>query len=86
MASAAAILLALIKALPAAEALFSQLLTSYSAWKRDQNLNDENSKNARNEGLIAAALAARPPAPPDPLGPDGVRDLCAACPARVRSR
>ena len=84
MASVAAFLLVLIKALPAAESLFSQLLAGYSAWKTEQNHADENSKNARNAALIAAALAARPPAPPDPLGSDGVRDLCAHCPARVR--
>jgi hypothetical protein len=59
MASAAAILLAIIKAIPAAEALFSQVLSAYSAWKIEQNLADESAKNARNAALIAAA-ARRP--------------------------
>jgi hypothetical protein len=81
MASVVAAILAIIKAIPAAESLFAQLLAAYSAWKTEQNLADESAKNARNAALIAEALArARPAAPPVP---DGVRDLCAACPARV---
>ena len=60
MASAAAILLAIIKALPAAESFFSQLIDAYTAWKTEQNLADEKSKNARNAALIAAAVARRP--------------------------
>jgi len=80
MASVVAVILAIIKAMPAAESLFAQLLTAYSAWKTEQNLADESGKNARNAALIAEALArARPAAPVSP----GVRDLCAACPARV---
>jgi hypothetical protein len=82
MASVVAVILAIIKAMPAAESLFAQLLTAYSAYKTEQNLADESAKNARNAALIAEALArARPAAPPVP---DGVRDLCAACPARDR--
>jgi hypothetical protein len=80
MASVVAVILALIKAMPAAESLFAQLITAYSAWKTEQNLADESAKNARNAALIAAAARALPPAP---TVPDGVRDLCAACPARV---
>ena len=76
MASVVAALLALIKALPAAERLFAQLLAVYSAWKTEQNLADENAKNARNAALVAAALAARPRL--------GMHELCAACPARDR--
>jgi hypothetical protein len=80
MASVVAVILAIIKAMPAAESLFAQLLDAYTAWKIEQNLADEKSKNARNAALIAEALArARPAAPFSP----GVRDLCAACPARV---
>ena len=69
MASAAAIILALIKAIPAAEAIFQSVLTAYATWKREQNLNDENAKNARNAQLIAAA--------------GRMSDVyCATCPAR----
>jgi hypothetical protein len=64
MASVVAVILAIIKAMPAAEGLFAQLLTAYSAWKTEQNLADESAKNARNAALIAAAVARRPrPAP-----------------------
>jgi hypothetical protein len=64
MASVVAALLALIKALPAAESLFAQLLAAYSAWKTEQNLADEFAKNARNAALIADAVARRPRAAP----------------------
>jgi hypothetical protein len=64
MASAVAALLAIIKAIPAAEALFAQLLAAYSAWKTEHNLADESAKNARNAALIAAAVARRPRAAP----------------------
>lgn len=59
MASAVAALLAIIKALPAAESLFAQLLAAYVAWKTEQNLADETAKNARNDALVAAAVARR---------------------------
>jgi hypothetical protein len=79
MGSVVAALLAIIKALPAAESLFSQLLDAYTTWKIEQNLADETTKNARNAALIAAASGSRPSAPL----PSGVHDLCAACPARL---
>ena len=60
MASVVAVILAIIKAMPAAESIFAQLLTAYSAWKTEQNLADESAKNARNAALIAAAVARRP--------------------------
>jgi predicted transport protein len=69
MGSAAAFLLALIKGLPAAETLFANLLSVYVAWKTEQNLADERTKNARNALLVARA-------------PVGMRDLCETCPAR----
>jgi len=82
MASVVAVILAIIKAMPAAESLFAQLLAAYSAWKTEQNLADESAKNARNAALIAAAARrpradvvvdgvfepASPPAPGDRRG------------------
>ena len=41
MASVVAVILAIIKAMPAAESLFAQLLDAYTAWKIEQNLADE---------------------------------------------
>jgi predicted transport protein len=69
MGYAAAFLLALIKGLPAAESLLTQLLSLYVAWKTEQNIADEHAKNARNALLVARASV-------------GVRDLCETCPAR----
>lgn len=79
MAYFVAALLAIIKTLPAAESFFSKLLTAYTAWRIEQNLADELHKNARNAALVAAAAArARPSADPERM-----RELCAACPARL---
>lgn len=66
-ASVAAFFFALIKAIPAAEAIFAQLLDLYGEWKRKQNNESQKLKDARNAAAVAAALSGAPV-------------LCSSCP------
>lgn len=63
----AAFLLAIIKAVPAAEQILRQLMELYANWKKEQNLTDEKDKNARDAALIDGAAGRLP-------------KLCAECP------
>lgn len=70
-----AFVFALLKAIPKAESIFTQALSVYSAWKTQQNLNDESAKNTRNAALVADAVASaaggvREPAEQPPAASD----------------
>ena len=73
MAQLAAIFLSVAKAVPAAERLLAQLVVLYVAWKTEQNLADEKSKNARNDAAVDAAARELP-------------KLCEGCPIAVYAR
>lgn len=62
-----ALILAIIKAAPSLERLFSDVVALWSAWKLQQNADDENAKNARNAAAVDAALRELP-------------KLCPSCP------
>lgn len=53
-----ALLLAIVKAIPAADDLAKEFVAAYTAWKKEQNAADEKKINDRNDALIDAALAA----------------------------
>lgn len=58
MASLAAALLAVAKAVPAAERLMSQVVDLYVAWKLNENRKSQLAKDARNDALVDGAGAA----------------------------
>jgi hypothetical protein len=63
----AAFILAIIKAVPAAEQILQQLIELYVSWKKESNRNETKSKDARDDADIDV-LARR------------VSELCPSCP------
>lgn len=63
-----ALLLAILKAVPAAEGLFKDALSAYAAYRLSQNDADETKNALRDDAAVAAALARLP------------KQLCASCP------
>ncbi len=62
------VILTVLKSVPAAAAIFEQVMELYVAWKLEQNRKDENTKNDRNSRAIAGA--------------GELSKYCAACPYR----
>lgn len=56
MGTIAAAILAIAKAVPAADRLLAQVVDLYSSWKRQQNAQHEIDKNARNAALVRDAV------------------------------
>lgn len=58
-----ALIIALAKAAPAVERFLAGLMDAYTAYKLEQNAQDENAKNARDDALIDAAVGRLPKCP-----------------------
>lgn len=67
MKAAALLLLAIVKALPAAESVVQHFFALYVSWKKQKNRNETQRKDSRDDAVIDALAAERV-------------SLCASCP------